>query len=195
MGKYLQILSGAVLLVAAVVYWQRDSDRHAGGESDASKTVVPKKQGDTAIVYLQSDRQRPLRQPSPPATAMPPEQPPVNETDVSATDRKKRYRIVLEGVKKLENGSSREPVHLLEGRIDGSPFVMEIPRKSLQNLQVAPQLSIVEIATGRSWKTPVVFTDQLQDDSKKHIVEIETEEVDNYTYRNEKILLPGMEAD
>ena len=72
---------------------------------------------------------------------------------------------------------------------------MKIPRKSLQALSSVPQLSIVDTVTGKHWKTPVVFTDQLRDDSKKHIVDIATEDVDNYTYRNEIILLPGMEAD
>lgn len=109
---------------------------------------------------------------------------------IDAFDETEAYKISLPEFS--TSNIAPQSSYVLYGTVNGSAFKLKIPKTMLQKSHDIVTLQVETVATGDVVSTQIGFVDMLKDLSRKHRVDLYTDDIDNYVYsQDEALKLPG----
>jgi len=107
----------------------------------------------------------------------------------SCIDGKRKFEIALINPNQDLSIKPKEYVNIT-GKIDGSTFNLKVPDYLITGDNSAVTLRIKDRKTDVVTSTPAYFLDDLRDNTQRHFVTINSNDIDNYEYKTTNRILP-----
>jgi hypothetical protein len=141
-------------------------------------------QEEIAIVYAQEEKSSQSLEDNESIAVYVPEK----YVETHAFDMQHEYEIALVNPDQKEDDKSEGYVKL-NGTIGRSSFTMRVPKKLLTQ-ENSVMLRVKNLKTEVEETTPATFLYQMQDDKKMHTISINPDEIYNFEFKSESVVLP-----